>query len=130
MARILIVDDDPDVRLVIQEALASQGHTFATAASGPEALKQLSKLEFDLVVLDRRMPQMGGIETLKKIRSTPATEKIKVLMCTSLGMMGQVDEAFQAGANDYIVKPLDLEKLRWKVKKLTTLPDHGATTRR
>lgn len=120
MARILIVDDDADLRYLLQESLAPQGHTFVAASSGLEALKQLDKMEFDLVILDRRMPQMGGIETLKKIRENPSTTKVKVLMCTSLSMMGQVDEAFSAGATDYIVKPLDVEKLRFKVKKLTT----------
>lgn len=120
MARILIVDDEVDVRGFVQDVLAPQGHTFSTANNGMEALNQLSQMAFDLVILDRRMPQMGGLEALKKIRAAAETKQLKVLMLTSLGTMAHVDEAFRAGATDYIVKPFDIEKLLTKVKKLTS----------
>jgi CheY-like chemotaxis protein len=120
MARLLVVDDDAQMRSLLQDTLVTDGHTITAVSSGVAALGLLQRSDFDLVILDRRMPQMGGIETLKKIRGTSRCAKTKVLMCTSLGLMGQVDEAFKAGATDYIVKPLDLEKLRGKVKALTT----------
>ena len=79
----------------------------------------MSSTRYDLVILDRSMPEMSGLEVLKRIRTTPASAGVKVLMCTGAGMLADVDEALQAGASDYIVKPLDFAKLRAKVSTLT-----------
>ena len=114
MAKILVVDDDAAIQDLIKEVLSSQGHTFAVASSGDEALKIIDKARFDLVILDRNMPKMSGLEVLRKLRAGPATAKLKVLVCTGAEMLAEVEEAFAAGATDYIVKPLDFEKLKMK----------------
>lgn len=115
MANILIVDDDAAIRDLIKEVLAAQGHVFTMAASGAEALDRIGKTKFDLVILDRNMPKMSGLGVLKTLRASPATAKLKVLICTAAEMLAEVDEAFSAGATDYIVKPLDFAKLTAKV---------------
>jgi two-component system chemotaxis response regulator CheY len=119
MANILIVDDDPTIRELIRDILAGLGHAFAMADSGARALEMISKTHFDLVILDRNMPSMGGLVVLRNLRLNPATAKLKVLFCTAAEMLAEVDEAFAAGANDYIVKPLDFTKLKAKVANLT-----------
>lgn len=117
MARILVVDDDAAIAELIREVLASQGHVFTAAASGERALELIAKNAFDLVVLDRNMPGMDGLQVLKTLRANPATAKLKVIVCTAAEMLSEVDEAFTAGATDYIVKPLDFEKLKAKVAR-------------
>lgn len=119
MANILIVDDDAAIRDLIREVLAAQGHSFVMAASGAEALALVAKTRFDLVLLDRNMPKMSGLDVLKTLRANPVTAKLKVLICTAAEMLAEVDEAFSAGATDYIVKPLDFAKLTAKVARHT-----------
>jgi len=115
MAHILIVDDDAAIAQLIGEVLIAPGRTFVTASSGAEALEKIGTARFDLVILDRNMPSMGGLEVLRTLRSRPATAKLKILICTAAEMLAEVDEAFAAGATDYIVKPLDFAKLNAKV---------------
>ena len=117
MAHILVVDDDPAIQDLIQAVLT--GHTFDVASKGSEALQKFRAGRFDLVVLDRGLPEMDGIQVLKLLRASPAGAAVKVLMCTGAGMLSDVDEALQAGASDYIVKPLDFAKLTAKVANLT-----------
>ena len=119
MANILIVDDDDAIRDLIKEILTAQGHVFAVASSGAEALALVAKTRFDLVILDRNMPRMSGLDVLRTLRASPATAKLKVLICTAAGMLSEVDEAFSAGATDYIVKPLEFAKLTAKVTRHT-----------
>ncbi|MFI5348732.1 MAG: response regulator transcription factor [Elusimicrobiota bacterium] len=120
MAHILIVDDDSTIQDLIKEVLSMQNHTFDTAERGSEALQKIRKSKFDLVILDRGLPEMDGIQVLKLLRASPGCAGLKVLMCTGAGMLADVDEALQAGASDYIVKPLDFAKLNSKVTALTT----------
>jgi CheY-like chemotaxis protein len=114
MAHILVVDDDAAIRDLIKDVLTEPGRTFAMASSGSEALALAAKTRFDLVILDRNMPRMGGLEVLRTLRANPATAKLKVLICTAAEILSEVEEAFAAGANDYIVKPLDFAKLKAK----------------
>ena len=115
MLNILVVDDDAAVREIIGDGLDAEGRSFAYAASGAEALAKIANARFDLVILDRAMPEMSGLQVLKSLRANPATAQLKVIVCTGSERMAEVDEAFAAGANDYIVKPPDFEKLNAKV---------------
>lgn len=115
MANILIVDDDAAIQDLIKDVLQPQGHSCTLASSGAKALDAIGRTRFDLVILDRNMPVMGGLQVLKTLRSNPATAGLKVLFCTAAERMAEVDEAFSAGATDYIVKPLDFAKLKAKV---------------
>lgn len=122
MGQILVVDDESSIRELIKDVLSMEGHAVDTASNGAEGLAALGKKHYDLVVMDRNMPKMTGIEALKKIRATPALKGQKVLMCTSAGMVAEVDEAFQAGADDYVMKPIDLQKLVQKAARYIAPP--------
>jgi len=117
MAHILVCDDDEHIRELIKEVLSIDGHTFDTAANGAEALERLRTGTYALLIIDRNMPKMNGVHAVQLIRSNPNTKDLKVLMCTSASVTAEVDEAFAAGATDYILKPINLQALAAKVKK-------------
>ena len=117
MARVLIVDDEEAIRDLIKEVLVAQGHEFELAANGAEAFDILRKKKVDLAIVDRNMPGMTGIEVVQLIRQNPNTKALKVLMCTASSVTKEIDEAFNAGADDYILKPLSFPALLGKVTK-------------
>lgn len=119
MAHILVVDDEEAIRDLIKEVLSMDSHTFDTAANGAEALERLRQDRYDLVIMDRNMPTMDGIRALFILRAHPKFKDLKVLMCTSASVTKEVDEAFAAGATDYVLKPINLQALVKKVKNLT-----------
>lgn len=122
MARILIVDDEESIRDLIKEVLSSGGHEFTLAASGAEAFEALRKKAMDLAIVDRNMPGMTGIEVVQLIRQNPKTSAMKVLMCTGASVTKEIDEAFAAGADDYVLKPLNFAQLLGKVAKALASP--------
>lgn len=122
MARILIVDDEAEIRELIKDVLKPDGHSLETAPHGAAALALLRAKRFDVVILDRNLPGMSGLAVLTELRRLPAAKSAKVLMCTASGLMGDVNDALSAGADDYIVKPLDLARLREKVSRLSPPP--------
>jgi CheY-like chemotaxis protein len=117
MAHILIVDDEDSIRELIKEVLAMDGHTFDMAGDGSQALEKIRSKPFDLVIMDRNMPTMTGIQALAILRAHPKYKELKVLMCTSASVTKEIDEAFEAGATDYILKPINLQMLLGKVTK-------------
>lgn len=122
MARILIVDDEEYVRDLLKEVLLPQGHEFHLAEHGAQAFDLIRKHKFDLAIVDRNMPGMTGVEVVQLIRQNPATAKMKVLMCTGASMTREIDEAFAAGADDYILKPLNFQAVLGKVAKALAAP--------
>lgn len=122
MARVLIVDDEEYIRDLIKEVLTSQGHEFDLADGGVAAFEILRKKTIDLAVVDRNMPGMSGIEIVQLIRQNPKTKGMKVLMCTGSSVTKEIDEAFAAGADDYVLKPLSFASLLSKVSKLLAVP--------
>jgi DNA-binding response OmpR family regulator len=118
MARILVVDDEETVRQFITDLLVMDGHAVDQAANGLEAVALARKKPFDLMVLDRNMPMTDGIMTLTILRCDAKLKGLKVLICTSVSLTKEVEEAFQAGANDYILKPINLQSLLAKVHTL------------
>ncbi len=122
MARVLIVDDEEYIRDLIKEVLMGQGHEFDLAADGVGAFEILRKKTIDLAIIDRNMPGMSGIEIVQLIRQNPKTKGLKVLMCTGSSVTKEIDEAFNAGADDYILKPLSFPALLSKVAKALATP--------
>ncbi|RPJ54031.1 MAG: DNA-binding response regulator [Acidobacteria bacterium] len=126
-AKILIVDDEPQLRRVISTSLVSNGYTVEQARTGEEALNKLREQKHDLVLLDLNMPGMGGLETCREIRwscdvaiiilSVRNTEKDKV-------------QALDAGADDYVSKPFStpelLARIRAALRRLPVSPDSGS----
>jgi PleD family two-component response regulator len=122
--RILVIDDSEDSRDLIEGALLSAGYTdIATAASGSKALKLLDlgraadeKPIVDVALLDIVMPEMDGVETCARIRSDPRHADLPIIMVTALHGMDSLNNAFVAGATDYIIKPINRVELVARVR--------------
>jgi two-component system chemotaxis response regulator CheY len=116
MANILIVDDAAFMRLMVKDILIKGGHqVVGEAANGLEAIKQYGELKPDLVTMDITMPEMEGIEALKRIRAEDP--KAKIIMCSAMGQQGMVVQAIQAGAKDFIVKPFQADRVLEAISK-------------
>lgn len=122
MARILIVDDDMIIRELLLTVLGDGGHAAEAVEDGRAAMARLRQERFDLVFLDRTMPGLSGMEALVMIRKDPALKGLKVVMCTGSGMVADADDALTAGADDYVVKPLEIARLLDKVARHTAKP--------
>jgi len=110
MSKLLLVDDEEDVRYSFQRIFDSPEIEVATASSGEEGLKLIPKFKPDLVVMDVRMGGMNGLETLRRIRA--ANPKLLVILMTAYGTTQTAIEAMKLGAYDYLLKPFDAVKLK------------------
>src|SRR5438094_976161 len=110
MSRLLLIDDEADVQYSFQRIFDSPEVELTTASSGEEALRLIPKLKPDLVILDRRMGGIDGLETLRRIRQMDA--KLQVIFMTAYGTTQTAIEAMKLGAYDYLVKPFDVPKLK------------------
>jgi DNA-binding NtrC family response regulator len=108
-ARILVVDDDPDIREVIEDRLESLGYDVGTASDGVECLSVLSKQTPDLILLDIEMPKMSGLDALAEIRKREIF--VPVLMITAYATVERAVQAMKAGAYDFIPKPFEPDHL-------------------
>ncbi|MDX6769884.1 MAG: response regulator [Elusimicrobiota bacterium] len=117
MARILIADDEESIRDLVKEVLSADGHEFLLAENGTRALELLKSKGADLAIIDRNMPGLSGIEVVQAIRLNPKLAKVRILMCTAASVTKEIDEAFAAGADDYVLKPLNFQALLAKVAK-------------
>ena len=109
LGKVLVVDDEREVRQVLHEFLAGRGYDVAQAGSGEETLATLAREPFDLILLDVSMPGMDGVETLKRI--TALESPVPVIMVTANSDIGLTSKLLALGAADYIPKPFDLEYL-------------------
>ncbi len=105
MARILVVDDDDDVRGFLAEALESSGHDVEQAADGEAALRRLVARNFQVVVTDLKMPKQGGMELLRRLRGEQP--ELEIIVLTAHGNVAGAVEAMKLGAFDYLEKPLE-----------------------
>ncbi|MGI5329669.1 response regulator transcription factor [Actinomadura nitritigenes] len=115
-ARILIVDDEPAVRESLSSSLEFEGYRVAEAADGAMALERVQAERPDLVVLDVLMPRMDGLTTCRRLRALGAT--MPVLMLTARDMVGDRVTGLDAGADDYLAKPFELDELLARVRAL------------
>jgi two-component system KDP operon response regulator KdpE len=111
--RILVVDDDPQIRRVIKAALAKQGYIIGDSRSGEGALEKLRDERYDLVILDRNMPGMGGVEACRSMREH---SDIGIIMLTVRKTEAEKIEALDAGADDYITKPFSMPELLARIR--------------
>jgi two-component system KDP operon response regulator KdpE len=112
-ARILVVDDEPQIRRVMRSALTAEGYVVQDAKTGEAALEELRKERYDLVLLDVNMPGMDGLETCKAIR---ATSEIAVIMLTVRNAEEDKISALDAGADDYVTKPFSMPELLARIR--------------
>jgi CheY-like chemotaxis protein/phosphoribosyl 1,2-cyclic phosphodiesterase len=115
-SRILVVDDDPDIRALANKALTQDGHIVTEAASGKEALALIGTRQPDLLVLDLLMPVQGGLEVLKILRSRPATAALRVIVLTAMDDEANTRAGFESGATDYVTKPFSIPQLAARVR--------------
>jgi two-component system, OmpR family, alkaline phosphatase synthesis response regulator PhoP len=119
MAKILVIDDEPDILRVIVKILESRGHEVWTASDGPEALERVGREMPDAIVLDLQLPRMDGFEVCRRLKEDPATRHIPVVMMSAAYVT--LDDARRgqtAGADEYVVKPFLREVLIHNVERL------------
>ncbi len=118
MARILVVDDDKSVANTIDRLLQSRGHQTVVANDGWAALEAARREKIDIVVLDVLMPGMTGIEVCKRLRADPRTAMLPIIFLTAKAMLDDKIEGFEAGADDYLTKPFDIQELDLRVRAI------------
>lgn len=129
MAQILVVDDELDVRTMVQVALETAGHTVVTASGGAKALARLKLLAFDAVVLDIMMPEMTGYEVLDGIRTMPGREHTPVIVITAKHDPRGVAREVALGADDHLAKPFLPSELESAIERALTGEDAGERRR-
>ena len=112
-AKILVVDDEPQIRRVLRSTLSARGYVIAEAGGGDAALQSLSKERPDLVLLDMNMPGMDGIEACREIRRS---SDAPIIMLTVRSAERDKVAALDAGADDYVVKPFSIEELLARIR--------------
>ena len=120
--RVLVVDDQSDIRELAVMVLQGAAYRVEGCASGDEALNRLADADFELVVLDINMPGLDGWETLRMIRADEATATLPVLMFSVKGEMRDKVQSMQEGADDYLCKPFAVDEL---LKRVGRLIDRG-----
>ncbi|WP_041567333.1 response regulator transcription factor [Nonlabens dokdonensis] len=125
-AKILLVDDEPDILEIVSYNLKNEGYQVYTAENGEEAIKKAKKKKPDLIILDVMMPVMDGIEACEKIRKISDLEHTVITFLTARGEDYSMIAGFDAGADDYITKPVKPRVLVSKVKALLRRKDNTA----
>jgi pilus assembly protein CpaE len=123
-SKILVVDDEPEALKVVGLALHHAGFEVLGAQSGLEALKKIEQNPPDLVILDVMMPHMDGHEVCRRIRESPATAHLPVIMVTALSGLDEKMAGFANGADDYVTKPVALRELIARVQALLARANH------
>lgn len=116
-AKILIVEDERAIAENLQALLAAKGYVVILADDGADGIAKARLEKPDVMLLDIMLPKMGGFDVCKILKADPAMKKTKIIMITGLGRMGDVEKAFQNGADDYIIKPFDTARLFKKLDK-------------
>ncbi|MGW0805384.1 response regulator transcription factor [Nonomuraea sp. NPDC002799] len=115
-ARLLVVDDEPALREALQSSLEFEGYKIVTANDGLAALEELATTSYDAVLLDVMMPRLDGLTTCRRLRAQG--NHIPVLMLTARDAVGDRVSGLDAGADDYLVKPFELDELLARVRAL------------
>ena len=113
---ILVADDDPDIRALLHLYLEKDGYQVYEAENGREALKICEEENIDMILLDVMMPKMNGFDVCKNIRQ--AKLSIPILMLTAKGTIDDKTEGFDCGADDYLVKPFDIQEVLLRIRVL------------
>ncbi|MFT3891071.1 MAG: response regulator [Anaerolineales bacterium] len=121
MSTILIVDDDPTARQTAVAMLEGAGYQIEEAKDGLQALTMLEHLQTDLILLDVMMPGMTGFEVCKRIRSTPELAEVPIILLTALDDRASLMQGIEAGADDFLSKPVDRQELAARVRTITRL---------
>jgi two-component system response regulator AtoC len=126
--RVLIADDEKNMRWVLGEALTAEGYEVSEAVDGKAALSAVKESEPDLMVLDHKMPSPDGMEVLRRIRADGHT--FPIIMLTAHGNVATAVEAMKAGATEYVTKPFDLDELKLAIEKAIRIGELSAEVER
>lgn len=119
MERVLIVDDQMGIRLLLKEVLEEEGYTVNEAHNGELALHMAEEWTPDIFIIDMKLPGIDGLTLLKELQSASRLEAAYVIIMTAFGEKEQVEAARQNGADYYIAKPFDIENLKSVIGKLS-----------
>ncbi len=118
MARILIAEDEPDIRELVAFTLRFAGHEVTAASNGEEALQQASRIVPDIIIMDVRMPKMTGYDACRAMKSDVALKDIPVVFLSAKGQDAEIQTGMDAGAEDYLLKPFAPDQLVERVKSI------------
>ena len=118
MAKILIAEDERDIRDLITFTLSFAGHQVTAASNGAEAVEKALQIIPDLILMDVRMPRMTGYEACKRMKEEDSIKHIPVAFLSAKGQETEVQTGLEAGAVEYILKPFSPDQLTERVKKL------------
>ncbi len=118
MARILIAEDEPDIRELVAFTLRFAGHEVTTTANGEEALQQASQLMPDIIIMDVRMPKMTGYDACRAMKADSALKDIPVVFLSAKGQDSEIQTGLDAGAEEYLLKPFAPDQLAERIKTI------------
>jgi CheY-like chemotaxis protein len=116
MARILIAEDEPDIRELVAFTLRFAGHEVTTTANGEEALQQASQLIPDIIIMDVRMPKMTGYDACRAMKADVMLKDIPVMFLSAKGQDSEIQAGLDVGAEEYLLKPFAPTQLAERVK--------------
>lgn len=116
MAKILIAEDERDIRDLVAFTLRFAGHEVITASNGEEAVELAPKINPDLILMDVRMPRMTGYEACKVMKTMPGIKDVPVVFLTARGQESEIQQGLGAGAEEYLLKPFAPDQLTERVK--------------
>ncbi len=120
MAKILLVEDDHDLSMMVKAGLEGERHVVEVAYDGNEAMHLLKTEDYDVVVLDWQLPELSGIEVLKKLKQM--SKPVSVIMLTGKSGIDHKEEGIDTGADDYLTKPFDMRELHARLRALLRRP--------
>lgn len=126
MSKIIVVDDDKDLCVMVTDALEAQGYTVESVHDGADGRHRLLSFEYDVVILDWDLPKMSGVEILREMRTNG--NNTAVLMLTGKSDISAKEEGLDSGADDYLTKPFSMRELNARVRSLLRRPQGFAGT--
>ncbi len=124
-AKVLVVDDEPNVLRSLAQYLTIEDFTVETASNGLEALEKVESFLPELILLDVMMPGMDGFEVLDKLKANPAHAETPIIMLTAKDQSADVLKGYQSGATSYLVKPFNLDELVETINQVLTKSRQG-----
>ena len=118
MARILIAEDEPDIRDLVAFTLRFAGHDVTPTSNGEEAFQQASHVMPDLILMDVRMPKMTGYEACRAMKADPALKDIPVVFLSAKGQDTEIQTGMEVGAEEYLLKPFAPDQLTQRIKEI------------
>jgi CheY-like chemotaxis protein len=118
MAKILIAEDERDIRDLVAFTLRFAGHEVVVATNGEEAVKMAPEVDPDLILMDVRMPRMTGYEACKVMKANPDLKDIPIVFLTARGQESEIQQGLDAGAEEYLLKPFAPDQLTTRVKAI------------